>query len=100
MAYDMKKCAWCGKWITWISIGDRRIALDAEPTPYKRRTDAAAAPVLYTRSGGVIKCLPMPKGRGDGADGEAYQPHVCSKKPVYHRPRPMTRREKFKSYYD
>lgn len=99
MPYDMKKCAWCGKWITWITIGDRRIPLDAEPLPYRLRTDDKPAPALYTRNGGVIKCIPLPKGT-EARDGEAYQPHFCSKKPAYHRPRPMTRREMFKSYFE
>lgn len=94
------KCRWCGKRIYWIRTERGPMPIEAAWTPFKRRTDGAAAPALYTNEGVRIPCVILPESRAGEADGFAHVYHFCAKKPVWHRPRPLTRREKFQEQFE
>ena len=97
----MSKCAWCGRPIIWIRGPDgKKMPIENGFTPYRRHDGRGWCNKLYTGAGGVIECHILPEDRADEADGFAHMFHICPKKPSYHRPRPLTRREKFKAQYD
>lgn len=90
------KCRYCGKRIFFVEDGGRRIPCDAGFTPYKRRGQDGRAPVLYTAQGGKIYGDPLPAEKEIEADGWAHIGHVCPAGSRYRRPRPMSKREKWK----
>ena len=67
-------------------------------TELREVIDAERLGALATRY--VCHYIILPEDRADEADGFAHMFHICPKKPSYHRPRPLTRREKFKAQYD
>ena len=91
----ISKCRYCGKDIYWIVNEGRRLPIEAGWTPFKRRNDGARSPALYTNEGVKILCVILPESRAKEADGFAHIYHFCAKKPVNHRPRPLTAREKY-----
>jgi hypothetical protein len=97
----VSKCTWCGAEILWIHGPEgKRLPIENGFTPYKRHSGEGWCNRLYTSAGGVIPCMILPESRAEEADGYAHKVHLCAKKPIYHRPRPMTRREKYKAMYE
>ena len=92
------KCKFCGKRIYFVATERGKIPVEAGWTPFRRRDGTGQA--LYTNEGMKIPCEILPEERAGEAEGFAHIYHFCAKKPVYHRPRPMTRREKFKEMYE
>lgn len=89
------KCKYCGARIYWIRTERGTIPIEAGWTPFKHRTDGAMAPALYTNEGVKIPCVILPESREKEADGFAHIFHFCPRKPINHRPRPLTAREKY-----
>lgn len=90
------KCKYCGARILWIRTERGPMPIEAGFTPFKKRTDGGPAPALYTAEGVRIPCIILPESRAGEADGFAHIYHFCAKKPVNHRPRPLTAREKYR----
>ena len=86
------RCRWCGKDLYWIWKDGRKVAIEQGYTPYK--VVERPQNTLYTQLGRPIPCEILPRIREEEADGFAHIVHICQKKPVYHRPRPMTRRQR------
>jgi len=88
------KCRYCGRSILFVvdTRTGRRIPIEARFTPFKRRTDGASAPVLYTNEGVRIPCIVLSEEREQEADGCAQQFHFCPAKPKPYRREPMNRK--------
>lgn len=90
------KCRYCGRRILFIYPEGKMKRIDAGFTPFKRRPPDGQAPMLWTANGERIYADPLPESRKDEADGWAHIGHVCPAGSRYRRPRPMSKREKWK----
>ena len=90
------RCRYCGKRILFVTDGEKRIPCDAGFTPYRKRERDDRAPILYTAQGGKIYGDPLPAEKESEADGWAHIGHVCPAGSRYRRPRPMSKRDKWK----
>ncbi len=95
------KCKYCGARILWITSPEgRKIPIESRFTPFKKRFGDSTAPCLWTADGCRIPGDPLPEEREAEADGFAHVGHICPAKPRIRKPRPMTRREKYREAFE
>ena len=91
------KCKYCGKRIYFVPTERGLRPVEAGWTPFRR---GGTGQHLYTNEGLKIPCEILPESRADEAEGYAHIFHFCPRKPIYHRPKPLTAREKYRERYE